>query len=288
MQRTRLRTSQLALGVILLSLRAMTAGAQGVLLQIRPRVGDTLHLRLDQQTELTGTRQLGGSETVTTMTATMHVFSRAIVEKSAPAATYVRAVTDSIRLTTTDARARELEDAARESLEGRAMTLRIAPDGTVSLADTSDASVSRDVAEAVSLMPAAFPRGPVEVGYSWSRDMPLPGAGHITAGGASASGWLHTKFRLDSLSKHGTMAYVSMRGEMTPDPDALRGQAGAPVLEKGVVSGTMIVDRARGWLTESQFTIVAHSTIHVPDSEETVMRFETRVTQHMKTVERRP
>jgi hypothetical protein len=288
MQRTRFRRSQLTLGVILLSLRTIAAGAQGVLLQIRPRVGDTLHLRLDQQTELTGTRQLGGSETVTTMTATMHVFSRAIVERSAPSATYVRAVTDSIRLTTTDARARELEEAARRSLEGRVMTLRIAPDGTVSLADSSAASVSRDVAEAVSLMPAAFPRGPVEVGYSWSRDMPLPGAGRITAGASSASGWLHTKFRLDSLSKHGNIAYVSMHGEMTPDPDALRGQGGTPVLDNGVVSGSMLVDRARGWLTESQFTIVAHSTIRLPGSDDTVMRFETRVTQHMKTVERRP
>jgi len=288
MHRSRLRRSQLALGIVMLVLRTMAAGAQGVLLQIRPRVGDTLHLRLDQQTELTGTRQLGGSETVTTMTATMHVFSRAIVEKSAPTATYVRAVTDSIRLTTTDARARALEDAARESLEGKAMVLRIAPDGTVSLADSSAASVSRDVAEAVSLLPAAFPRGPVQVGYSWSRDMPLPGAGHITAGAPSPSGWLHTKFRLDSLSKHGTIAYVSMRGEMTPDPDALRSEAGVPVLDNGVVSGTMLVDRARGWLTESQFTIVAHSTIRLPGSDDIVMRFETRVTQHMKTVERRP
>jgi hypothetical protein len=286
--RARFRRSQLALGAAMLLVRALGAEAQGVLLQIRPRVGDTLHLRLDQQTELTGTRRLGGSETVTTLTSTMRVYSRAIVEKSVPMATYVRAVTDSIRLTTTDARARALEEAARESFEGRAIVLRIAPDGTVSLADSSAASVSRDVAEAVSLMPAAFPRGPVEVGFSWSRDMPLPGAGHITAGTSSAGGWLHTKFRLDSLSKRGTIAYVSMHGEMTPDPDALRDPGTTPVLDNGIVSGTMIVDRARGWLTESQFTIVAHSTIHLPGGDDTVMRFETRVTQHMKTVESRP
>ena len=118
--------------------------------------------------------------------------------------------------------------------------------------------------------------------------MPLPGAGHITAGASSAAGWLHTKFRLDSLSKRGTIAYVSMHGEMTPDPDALRGTGTAAVLDSGIVSGTMIVDRARGWLTESQFTIVAHSTFHLPGSDDTVMRFETRVTQHMKTVEARP
>jgi hypothetical protein len=50
----------------------------------------------------------------------------------------------------------------------------------------------------------------------------------------------------------------------------------------------MLVDRARGWLTESQFTIVAHSVLRVPGSDDTVLRFETRVTQRMKTIEKRP
>jgi len=53
--------------------RAADAGAQAVLLQIRPRVGDTLHLRLDQQTELTGMRRPGSTST-TTMTTTMRVY----------------------------------------------------------------------------------------------------------------------------------------------------------------------------------------------------------------------
>jgi hypothetical protein len=287
MSSARLRTAPLLFGVAICLTRAMALGAQAVLLQIRPRVGDTLHLILDQETELTGTRRLGTGESVTTVTTAMHVFSRAIVERSGPSATYVRAVTDSVRLTSNDTRAREIEEAARESLEGRAMTLRISPDGTVSLADSSAASVSRDVADAVALMPAAFPRGPVAVGYSWSRDMPLPGNGRVAPGGGNASAWLHTKFRLDSLSRHGTIAYISMRGEMSPDPDAANGEGSGPILQNGSVSGTMLVDRTRGWLTESQFTIVAHSTVHVPGTDNTVMRFETRVNQRMKTVEKR-
>jgi hypothetical protein len=282
MHRARFRRAPLMLGA-LIALTRTEARAQSVQLQIRPHVGDTLHLRLDQQTELTGTRP--GASSVTTITTTMRIFSRAIVEKSIPTATYVRAVTDSVRLTTSDERSRDLADAARASLEGKAMTLRISPDGTVSLADSTD-GVSPEVANAVSLMPAAFPRGPVEVGYSWSRDMPLPSGGRVAPGGANASGWLHTKFRLDSLGRHGTIAYISMRGEMSADPDRGRRSA-SPVLESGSVSGTMLVDRARGWLTESQFTIVAHSVVRVPGSDDTVMRFETRVTQRMKTIEKR-
>lgn len=285
MHHVRLRGAPLVLAASFCLTRAALTRAQAVLLQIHPRVGDTLHLRLDQQTELTGTRGRGASAAVTTVTTTMRVFSRAIVERSGPSATYVRAVTDSVRLTTSDSRARDLEDAARQSLEGKVMTLRISPDGTVSLAD-SGASGSRDVAEAVSLMPAAFPRGPVEVGYTWSRDMPLPGGGRVAPGGGSANGWLHTKFRLDSLSHSGKIAYVSVRGEMNPDPDASQPSVGA-MLQNGSVSGTMLVDRTRGWLTESQFTVVAHSIVRVPGTDDTVMRFETRVTQRMTTVEKR-
>ena len=79
---------------------------QSVLLQIKPHVGDTLRMRLDQQTEMTGMRRHGASAAVTTdRTTTMKMFSRAIVEGSAPTRDDVRGVTDSVRLTTTDERA---------------------------------------------------------------------------------------------------------------------------------------------------------------------------------------
>ncbi|HKW11922.1 MAG TPA: hypothetical protein VJO33_16170 [Gemmatimonadaceae bacterium] len=286
MPRVRLRRTQVIVGVVMCLTKGITAAGQSVLLQIRPRVGDTLHLRLDQQTELTGLRR-PGSTTPTSVTTTMRVYSRAIVERSVPTATYVRAVTDSVQLTSNDERALNLEDEARRSLEGRAMTLRISPDGTVSLADTTT-DAARGVAEAVALMPAAFPRGPVEVGYVWTREMPVPAEGRVSPGGGGASAWLHTRFRLDSLARHGAIAYISMRGEMSPDPDAAGyAQGTTPVLERGTVTGWMLVDRVRGWLTESQFTIIAHSVVHIPGSDDTVMRFETRVTQRMKTVEKR-
>ena len=148
MPHARLR-APLLIGVVMCLTRTIVSGAQAVLLQIRSRVGDTLHLRLDQQTELIGKRRPGATEATTSVTTTMRVYSRAIVEKSVPTATYVRAVTDSVRLTSTDERTLNLADAARRSLEGRAITLRISPDGTVSLADTTT-DISRDVADAVA------------------------------------------------------------------------------------------------------------------------------------------
>ena len=265
----------------------LTAGAQsgGVVLQIRPRLGDTLHLRMDQQTELTGKRQLANGETATsTVVTTMRIFSRAIVERSAPTSTIVRAVTDSVRLTTTDDHARVASGDTERMLEGRSMQLRIAPNGTVALADSA-AEAPHELASVMALMPGALPSGPVQVGYTWTREMPLPGDSKLATGGA-ASGWLHAKFRFDSLGRGGAFAFISMRGEMTADPDAPPSGT-ATVLEKGVVNGTMLVDRRRGWLTESRFTILMHSVVRVPGSAGTVMRVETRVTQRMKTVDRR-
>jgi len=264
-----------------------SGAAQTVLLEIRPRAGDTLHLRLEQQTELTGTRRAGGngSPTFATVVTKLRVYSRAIVQRSVATGSYVRAITDSIRLTTTDSDSRALGEQARRALEGRSMLLRISPDGTVALVDST-----RDVSGQgfdASLMPAAFPRTAVAVGGTWTRDMPLSAGGRLGPGGRNATGWLHTRFRLDSVRNGGILAYVSMRGEMSADPDARLEYGSGPVLEKGTVVGTMLVDRARGWLTESQFTIVARSIVRAPGTSDTLMRFDTRVTQRMKTVERR-
>jgi hypothetical protein len=281
--RPRPRSATLLLGVVICLSSAATSGAQMVLLQIHPRVGDTLHLRLEQQTELTGMRRSTGAPSMASITTSLRVYSRAIIERSSPSGTYVRAITDSVRLTGSD---EALSEAARQALEGRAMMLRISPDGTVALVDANgdDASGASD---AVALMPAAFPKGPIAVGYTWSRDMPLPAGGRLAPGSGPVAGWLHTKFRLDSVTHSGTLAYVSMHGEMSADPDAHLQDATVPLLEKGTVFGTMLVDRARGWLVESQFTIVAHSVVRMRGAADSLMRFETRVTQRMKALEKR-
>jgi hypothetical protein len=288
-RRRRLVNALLSVPIALGFAPAAAARGQGVVLQIRPRIGDTLHLRLDQQTELSGKRRLAGGEVATTtVVTTMRMFSRAIVQKTLPKATIVRAVTDSVRLTTTDANARTSAADTERMLEGRSMQLRIAPNGTVSVEDSSS-EAPRELADVVALMPGTLPTGPVQVGMTWVREMPLPGGSKVAPGATSATGWLHAKFRLDSLAHEGTLAFISLRGEMTSDPDAsVKASPGSgPVLERGSVSGTLVVDRRRGWLTESRFTILVHSSLRLPGAPDTMMRFETRVTQRMKTVDRR-
>jgi hypothetical protein len=213
-----------------------SAGAQTVLLQIKPRVGDTLWMRLDQQSELSGVKRTANGESTALVTATMRMFSRAIVEGFVEKTTTVLAITDSVQLTSSDDRARMGMLQAEAQMRGQRVRFRVAPDGTVGMSERE--GVSRDVAQVVSLMPAAFPKGPISVGESWAREMAIPASTQL---GTRLSGKLQVTFRFDSLTHNGDCAFVSMRGEMQP----YVGYAHAPSSdsEKGTVNGPMLVDQ---------------------------------------------
>jgi hypothetical protein len=258
-----------------------SAGAQTVVLQIKPRVGDTLSMRLDQQSELSGVKRTVNGESTALVTATMRMFSRAIVEGFVEKSTTVLAITDSVQLTSTDERARMGILQAEAQMRGQRVRFRVAPDGTVGMSERE--GVSRDVAQVVSLMPAAFPKGPISVGESWAREMAIPASTQL---GTRLSGKLHVTFRFDSLTHNGEWAFVSMRGEMHPYVGYT--QAPGSDSEKGTVNGTMLVDQKRGWLTESWFTIVMTSVVTQPlASGGSTMHMQMRITQHMHTGERR-
>ncbi|HVX38651.1 MAG TPA: hypothetical protein VHB25_03675 [Gemmatimonadaceae bacterium] len=261
---------------------AGAARAQTIRLEIKPHMGDTIRMRLDQQSEMSGVRRTESGESSALVVNGMSMFSRAIVEGASDDGTTVLAVTDSVLLSTSDDRSRAAALQAERQLRGQRVRFRVYPDGTVGLAGTTGKS-SRDVAEVVSLMPAAFPRAPIKVGESWMRDMPVPTGDQL---GAQISGKLHVTFRLDSLTHAGEWAFVSMRGEMEPATGP--GAAEGTTLEKGFVNGTMLVDRKRGWLTESWFNIVVNSTATPPPSSGILsMRMQMRITQHMHAFDRR-
>jgi hypothetical protein len=256
--------------------------AQMVTLQVKPHLGDTLRMRLDQESEMTGVRRTSTGEASAMVINSMKMFSRAIVEGSTIDGTVLLAVTDSLILSTSDEHSRAATMQAAEQMRGQRLRFRVAPDGTVSMAESSDGA-SREVAQVVSLMPAAFPKGPIKVGESWIREMPLPGGSQL---GAQLPGKLHVTFRLDSLTHNHEWAFVSMRGEVQPATGP--GAAFGTTLEKGLVNGTMLVDQRRGWLTESWFSIVVNSTMNAPAVSGILsMHMQMRITQHMHTMDRR-
>jgi hypothetical protein len=111
------------------------------------------------------------------------------------------------------------------------------------------------------------------------RELPLPTGGPL---GTRGSGRVNAVFRLDSLDRGGNIAYVSMRGAILPDPD------NQGMRLSGEVTGAMQLDRQRGWMTDSRFTVLVRSLVTPPPSSGlSPMRFVTRVTQRLRTMDKR-
>jgi hypothetical protein len=257
--------------LLLSALVANSAGAQKVLLQLRPHVDDTLRMELEQVTEMSGAAVGAPGAAVITK---LKMFSRAIVEGSAPIASLILAVTDSVSFTSNDANARALGLQAKNELEGRQMRLQLWPDGTVTLNDGA-ASVPREVSDLVSVMPASFPSKPVAIGESWQRSMPVPSGDAL---GIPAGSVMKANFRLDSTSADGNLAYVTMKGVLAP--------AAKPANDalSGSVNGTLVVNRKRGWLASSHFELMLKSALSRNGKVDETSRFSVKVTQTMKTM----
>jgi len=249
-----------------------------VQLRLHPRVGDTLHTRLDQQIETSSVQGTGNVQRM--MTTSVVVLARTIVQTSLATSTTVLTMVDSADVHSTDGRAAKMAEKAERDLLGQRLLLQLAEDGTVQSArDGRGVAVSREVAEAMAAMPPVFPHRAVKVGERWEREMPLPAGGPL---GANSSAHVRAGFRLDSLGRNGEIAYVSMQGEIVPDELAKGLQIA------GNVSGSIRVDRVRGWLTESRFSILMKSIFTPPPSSGMPpMHFVTKVTQHLRTMDKR-
>ena len=266
---------RVAIRVLLLAALAATnaEAAQKVLLELRPHVGDTLRMRLEQVTEMTGGAPGAASAKVTTK---LRMFSRAIVESTAHIASLILAVTDSVDIASSDPHARAMSEQAERELTGRQMRLRLWPDGAVTLNDGAN-SVPREVSDLVSVMPASFPSRPVGVGDTWLREMPVPAAEAV---GVPAGSVVRTRFRFDSMSASGDLAYLSMSGALRPVTAGP--PADAPV---GTVSGRLIVNRTRGWLSESSFVLELRSSAPRKGTDKNApVRFNVRVSQTMRVL----
>lgn len=258
---------------------AQTASAEGIVLRLHPRVGDTLHTRLEQVTEITSARS-GGGAAPKPMTTSVTVLARTIVQASRKATTTVLTVVDSAAVHSSDVHGAAMSAQAEKVLRGQRMVVQLAEDGSVESArDARGVALPRDVADAMAAMPAVLPRRPIAVGERWQREMPLPSAGPLGAGGNAQ---VRAEFRLDSLSGSGDLAFVSMHGQIGSDADA-RG-----VEMSGSMSGAMQIDRARGWMTDSFFTLLIHSVVTPPSGVGMQpMKFVTKVSQRLRTMDKR-
>ena len=274
----------LAVGAVLVASAALgtSAGAQPVLLQLRPRIGDTLRMHMSQTVEMTGTMPGTHGDSTRSMTTTIEVFTRAIARQWTSGGTLMQAITDSVAMTPSSPGS--LADLKRQAGQSKSVVLRVSPDGAVEMVEDGDPH--SELRRIFGGMPATLSRRAVAIGEKWTREMQIP-----LTGQPGAMGTVRATFQLDSLGTNGDMAYISMKGSMSrvnlpgvPGP-------GAGYETSGTLSGTMQIDRRLGWITESRTTINVRSTVSSPPDRGrkagAPMLVRTRITQWIRAMRAR-
>lgn len=219
-----------------------------------------------------------GDSTATVIT-TLLVISRTFVERRDGEASILLTSTDSVVASSSGADSVTVPSEAHRAMQGKRVRLRIAPDGATEVVD----GIAGDGAELNALfaqMPGTLPNAPVAVGERWSRVMIAPLG---TAPGGKEGGKLKATFRLDSLSRNGDRAYVSLTGILSRPPSAKDGWATLTL--SGSMTGGLVIDRRRGWINDARMTYIVRSVV-TPNSGGTAdaMRFHMKVTQWVRSV----
>jgi hypothetical protein len=263
-----------------LALFARTGGAQAVLLQIRPHIGDTLRMHLSQTAEMTAITPDGRRDPASSMTTSIEVFTRAIAEQWTSSGTLMQTITDSVAMT--PASPASLADLKRRALQAKPVWLRVSTDGAIEMVDDGDPH--SELRQLFGEMPAMLARKPVAIGEKWMREMQIP-----LSSEPGAVGSVRATFRLDSLGRNGDIAYISMRGTLSRINTPGAAPAGPGYGTSGHLAGTIQIDRRIGWITESKSSIIVRSTITSIPSRHgepamAPMQVRTKITQWIRAM----
>ncbi len=264
-------------GLLLLAavgaLQAQRARANGaetrIMLTLRPFPGDMIRQRVEHDVDEQGTITMpAGDSTVRVSTRTTVVLRSkvdAVDSLGAVITSQVESVT--VRATGGKDESRRARIASGMALQGRTLRMKLAPDGELMVlgdGSTQSAATIATLAALVDRVPAALPVLPVREHETWTR--------HMVLAGAPGDG-IDAQFTLDSLTRFGDFAWVSVRGVMR-DAGA---DAGASVI------GWVLLDRRRGWITRSRMVMTMRAVTGAQGSMP-AMRFVMRVEQRVGEV----
>ena len=265
--------------VSLLAVVSVRAAGQSlpVTLQIRPRAGDTLRLRLDQTVDMVGTTRSGESDLTSSEAHTMVVLTRLAVESTDVEGATVTALTDSVRLTSSGSKESEPMLGWARAMQGQRFRFRVARDGTTSLAAGESSNASK-LGAFLAQLPATLPKDAILPGATWTRTMEIPLSTPAERRGTAT---MSATFRFDSLSRAGDLAFLSVKGRLTRSASYERGSSAPASDMGGTMSGAVIVDRRRGWITDARALVSVRSLIYGARNA-TPIKVRMRITQWMR------
>ena len=313
------RSLSIASFVLVASLAATSAGAQGgaapergakavkdggngveraIPLRVQPENGDVLNLELQQIIEMTGARldayPLAGAlgqdartqlppgvgprrNATPTRVTIMDFYAHSTVEHRDASGTVVLASTDSLLVRSGEIGQTLASQRVALDPNARPSRIRVLPNGAMVMSDAIDGAST--VGATLSAMPAMLPDGPVRVGDSWERDVPMPS---LPIGSYRSDGVLRAVFRLDSTTRDGRDAHVSIRGTLHRDGSARDLPPGSRVVTAGTMKGTLRLDRIRGWIVDARTTIDVLSEVVSATDDGPPMQLGIRITQRLR------
>jgi hypothetical protein len=282
------------------AVRSEVTRAPGVLLLVRPRVGDTLRLQMEQTIEvssrpgsptssatvLDGTRtppspapEYGPRRSRGAMRITrVLLYAHSLVEASDLSVTTLLATTDSMSVwagVPTDGKAPQMMPLPSE---GRQVRVRVTPDGAMRVNDPPPGAM--ELGATLAAMPGMLPQEPVRIGDHWERDIVLPS---MPVSGYRADGVVRARFRLDSLTRGGRNAWISLEGSLHRDGASRELPAGTRVITAGTMRGTLVVDRDRAWIVDARTTMDVQSEVSPgPRSASAPVLLDLRIQQRVR------
>lgn len=289
--------------------RDASRAAAGVLLLVRPRVGDTLRLQMDQTIEVSsrpanpaarpggpvinGTNgttrttpnrppespEYGPRRSRTSMRITrLTLYAHSLVEASDLTVTTLLATTDSMAMWAGAPGESGEPEMMPLPAEGRQVRVRVTPDGAMRVNDPPPGAM--ELGATLAAMPGMLPSTVVRVGDRWERDIVLPS---LPVSGYRAEGVVRARFRLDSLTRGGRDAWISLEGSLQRDGAARELPAGTRVITAGTMRGLLVVDRNRAWIIDARTTMDVQSEVMAgAGSSSAPILLDLRIQQRVK------
>jgi len=256
------------------------AGTQGsgVLLQVKPGIGDTIRVRLDQSVEMTGSPGADGKAIVESGTLVL-LATLSVESVDADGATIV-SVIDSLRVNSPPNSASSAVLAWAAFAANRAVRFRVAPNGSAYVPSGRGRSVPS--AALASHMPATLPSRAITPGATWSSTLQVPLASSVDPKGTAT---LVATFTFDSLSRSGELAFISLRGRLTKADSEANAPDGRNIVEtSGTVLGYVMLDRRRGWITDARTTFSLFSLVTPADPTKPPVRVKMTISQWLRAM----